>query len=50
VNVLDKKTFDAKVARSILISILRAFLAAFGGGMFLAVADEVISRNRLGDD
>ena len=48
VNVLDRKTFDAKVARSLFISILRAVAAGVGGGIALAVADGIISRDRLG--
>jgi hypothetical protein len=49
VNVLDRKTFDAKVARNIFVSIMRASAAVVGGGIVLTVADEFVSRSRSGD-
>ena len=49
VNVLDRKTFDAKVARSIFLGILRGVAAVTAGGMALTVADVIVSRTRMED-
>jgi hypothetical protein len=50
VNVLDKKTFDAKVAQSFLLSVLRGVAAGLPGGVTLtAVVDVITTHNRLGD-
>ena len=46
VNVLDRKAFDAKLARNLFISILRALAVGVGGGITLTVANEFVPRIR----
>lgn len=50
VNVLDKKTFDAKVARSLLAGVLGGVAAGLPGGLPLtAILDVITTHSRSGD-